>query len=313
MAPKGYGVRWALVLTALGGLLRFRNLDRPLWVDEVLFAFWVRDGGYSQEFIPIWFAQAIGADTEVTLRLLSAICGTLTIFAVWHVTKNLWATAFVSVFPLFVFWSQLARPYSVAGLFIVLGWRYSWSYIPALLCTPVSVLGLRIAWSRRYMIGAVLAGGLVLFLIRPDTGRFRCLCWKIIRGCGMSHVFRLSFILLLLWMSKESLSASGWRWYSQEVNFSDWRGVPCVDYSSNAVVTNWYVTCNAKYLRPENALEIRARWDRGDTLTFGMDYYALFLRKGDTLIVPGVGGIVPTPEMLHGLFNGKVFVIQTHK
>lgn len=165
-------MKWAIVITLYGGFLRFNGLGkRPLWIDEALYAFWVRDGGYSQEFIPIWFGQLIGAESEFALRLCSALCGTLTVFAVWYVTRNLWATGFVAVFPLFVFWSQMARPYAVAGLFIVLGWRWWWFYIPALMTTPVAIAGVRVTKSRLKLVIALFALALVFFLIRPDVSR----------------------------------------------------------------------------------------------------------------------------------------------
>ena len=41
-------------------------------------------------------------------------------------------------------------------------------------------------------------------------------------------------------------------WYSKEVKFSDWRGIPPVDYSTNAPLSTWYSGHSAKYLRMEN-------------------------------------------------------------
>ena len=57
---------------------------------------------------------------------------------------------------------------------------------------------------------------------------------------------------------------------------SDWRGVGQVDYSSNAVVCNYYNTGRAKWLRESSRVEIIRRLNRGEVLTFGIDYYALF-------------------------------------
>ena len=157
-----------LVITILAGVLRFLGLgSEPLWVDEALFAFWVRDGGNVQEFLPVWIAL----DTsEFGLRFFSALCGTLTIPAVYLVTKNIKASLFVAVFPLFVFWSQMARPYAIAGLFVVLGYRYWWVYVAAILSTPIAAVGMNIKhpW---YVLAALVLFAAWMFFLREDSGR----------------------------------------------------------------------------------------------------------------------------------------------
>ena len=65
---------------------------------------------------------------------------------------------------------------------------------------------------------------------------------------------------------------SAHRWYSQEVIFSDWRGIPPVDYSTNAPVSTWYSGHSAMYLRNENLPRVIAE---PDTVTLGIDYYGL--------------------------------------
>lgn len=153
-----------------------------MWIDEVLFGVWVRDGGYSQEFIPIWIAQIFGAHTEFGLRALSATCGTLTVPAVYWVTRRWESALLVSVFPLFVFWSRMARPYAVAGLFVVLAWKHWAWYIPALLTTPVSLIGVRVTKrflvEKWYWVALLAIGALVFFFIRPDWERFDFGYWK---------------------------------------------------------------------------------------------------------------------------------------
>jgi len=67
-----------------------------------------------------------------------------------------------------------------------------------------------------------------------------------------------------------------WAWYSNEVNFSDWRNVPSVDYSTNAIVTDWYSGGHSKYIRAENIEEITRRVNAGERIVLGLDYYALF-------------------------------------
>jgi len=64
-------------------------------------------------------------------------------------------------------------------------------------------------------------------------------------------------------------------WYSHEVSFSDWRNVKKVEYSTNVVVTDWYSGGHSKYLRAENQKEIFEKLKNGDTITAGLDYYAV--------------------------------------
>lgn len=110
--------------------------------------------------------------------------------------------------------------------------------------------------------------------------------------------------MLIIWSVKESASLKPWRFYSAEVNFSDWRNIPPVQYSSNAVVANWYSGGSAKYLRRENVNEIQARLAAGDTLLIGCDYYQLF---GITLPLD-----LP-PETMQYLADGGVVIVRLTK
>lgn len=65
-------------------------------------------------------------------------------------------------------------------------------------------------------------------------------------------------------------------WFRKEVRFSDWRNVPSVDYSTNALVTQWYSGKPTKYFRQEEIQGFVNRLNSGDTLTLGIDYYAIF-------------------------------------
>jgi hypothetical protein len=62
-------------------------------------------------------------------------------------------------------------------------------------------------------------------------------------------------------------------WYSQEVSFSDWRGIPPVDYSTNAPLSTWYSGHPAKYFRVDNLKQFIAE---PDTVTLGIDYYGFY-------------------------------------
>ena len=196
----------ALALTALGAWLRFRGLgDRPLWVDEALFGYWVRENNHSQEWITIAFARLIGANTEFEFRFLSALCGTLTITAMWFVSRNLYAAGLVSVFPLFTFWSTLARPYAVAGLFVVLAWRWWWFYLVAVVITPLSVLGLRITRKRLWIPALAVVAAVGIFLLRPDVNRG----WTVdvfLQSSRMWYIPALALILYAVEYVKKSES-----------------------------------------------------------------------------------------------------------
>ena len=85
----------------------------------------------------------------------------------------------------------------------------------------------------------------------------------------MGKVF---FIVAIAYCLIADSGLSAYSWYSQEVIFSDWRGIPPVDYSTNAPVSTWYSGHSAKYLRDENLERFLAE---PDTVTLGIDYYAL--------------------------------------
>ena len=85
----------------------------------------------------------------------------------------------------------------------------------------------------------------------------------------MGKVF---FIVAIAYCLIADSGLSAYSWYSQEVIFSDWRGIPPVDYSTNAPVSTWYSGHSAKYLRDENLERFLAE---PDTVTLGIDYYGL--------------------------------------
>ncbi|HUN65372.1 MAG TPA: hypothetical protein VMW43_04675 [Bacteroidota bacterium] len=161
---------------AFGAYLRFANLSLPpLWIDEALFAGWIR-GVPHQEYLTVLIGKILPV-TEFWLRFPVALCGSLTVLFFYRVTgggwKSFYGSAFIAVFPIFVFWSRVARPYAFAGLFIVLGWRWWWWYIPAVLTTPVALAGLNLVKIRekkfRYLYGGIAALGFLVYLLRPDV------------------------------------------------------------------------------------------------------------------------------------------------
>jgi len=157
------------IITALGGYLRFSQLGNPLWIDEVLFIDYL---DFRQEQIPRLLLSIFNGEW---VRLPYALAGTLMIpiafFAVLEddVSPALCVALFVAVFPLFVFWSTLARPYILGAMFAALGWRWRGGYILALLCTPLAILGFHIKDWKWIAVGVVICFG--LFALRPDTDR----------------------------------------------------------------------------------------------------------------------------------------------
>lgn len=188
-----------ILITFLGFLLRFIGLgDRPLWVDEAIYAFLIQDGA-TQEFTTVFIGWLFGLRSEFELRLMSAITGTLTIPAIYFVLKNkdtaIYASMFVAVFPLFVFWSRMARPYSFAGLFVVLGWRYAWCYVVAIATTPIALIGVRVLNQKRTVLISALIGGVLLYFLREDSGRD----WTIQQALTSSRWFYLPTLAGILY------------------------------------------------------------------------------------------------------------------
>jgi hypothetical protein len=149
----------------VGAYLRFTNLDfHPLWIDEALLGC-----GYlvRQEFI----GGLLAVHDDYWFRFPYALAGTLTIGAIYLVMKNkgfaIYAAWAVAVFPLFVFWSRLARPYALAGLCVVLAWRWRWVMVAAILQTPMAIIGLR--WAKHPATFILIGFAVAVVAIRPDT------------------------------------------------------------------------------------------------------------------------------------------------
>lgn len=159
------------LVTLIGGTLRFLDLGgTALWIDEAWFGF-LTQGSITQEFIPAYIIKLFGFHSEFWLRFQSALFGTLTIPAVYYVVKKykLYAALLVAVFPLFVFWSRMARPYAVAGFFLVLSWRWWWIMFLAVLTTPIALVG--IIKQKWYIITGFVVIALIFYFIREDSGR----------------------------------------------------------------------------------------------------------------------------------------------
>ncbi len=170
-----------LVIILLAIILRFYNLgEKPLWIDEVLFYTFVTEGA-NQEFVPCAVSSVlsnfVNIHDEFWLRFPFALAGVLCVVAVFLVKGtnkySLIVGLLFAIFPIFVFWSQMARPYIFGSLFIILGYRWWPFYFFAIFSTPLSIIGLNITKFKRYWLVylSIICFAIGLFLIRPDTDR----------------------------------------------------------------------------------------------------------------------------------------------
>jgi len=91
-------------------------------------------------------------------------------------------------------------------------------------------------------------------------------------------------------------------WYSQEVRFSNWRGIPAVDYSTNAPLSTWYSGHSAKYFRVDNLKQFLAE---PDTVTVGIDYYGFYSNASNVASTFHFQWVIDT------LMNGGVLVARS--
>lgn len=286
-------------ITFIGAVLRFWDLGvNPLWVDESLFAYWSTESMFVQEYPAIILANLFGFQSEFWLRFMFALAGTLTIPAIYLVVKNhkLEAAIIVAIFPLFIFWSRMARPYAFAGLFLVLGWRWWYFSFVSILTTPFAFLGVKI-WKQKYwIIGILLITALIVYFNRPDAGagknifiyRTRLLYlpllvlllyiternwnFRIIKGLNFKLVLFIGIILTSL----AFLPAHKYnQWYSHEVRFSDWRNAGYFEFATNAHVSHWYGGSPCYEFLPRHIPLFNKMIEKGYTVRLGLDLYAL--------------------------------------
>jgi len=145
-APQGgteKGMRTILIvigLLVIGGALRFYRLSgRSLWLDEILV--WDFSGGASigavvrrlsavpslmpLHFVISWIIRRFG-DSEIWLRLVPAVAGTLTVPAMFVLARNLFgrrtaviAALLVAVAPFLIWYSQENAAYSLLTLLTI--------------------------------------------------------------------------------------------------------------------------------------------------------------------------------------------------
>ena len=177
-----------MLALVIGGFLRFWNLGGlPFWCDEAFFATNIYRLEAHQEYLPGLIAHIFGVSNEFWTRFPFALAGTLTIAAVYWVKPSRWSalvSLFVAVFPLFVMYSRMCRPYSMAGLFLAVSWkmaeepyppnwRFRWIAYLAGLCTPTAFIGIDfIRLSRFWKFGVVLVVFMASMLfMREDLDR----------------------------------------------------------------------------------------------------------------------------------------------
>jgi hypothetical protein len=115
---------------------------------------------------------------------------------------------------------------------------------------------------------------------------------------------RVLFILAIGYCLFEDIGLRESKWYSQEVRFSDWRGIPAVDYATNAPLSTWYSGHSAKYLRAEN---LHRFLTEPDTVMLGVDYYGFYP------ISCNVASGFQTRWIVDTLMNGGVLVAKSYK
>jgi hypothetical protein len=296
---KNKSIYILLLITFIGAMLRFWDLgSNPLWIDESLFAWWQKYSMFLQEFPPIIIANVFQFESEFWLRFMFALAGTLTIPAIYLVVKNhkLEVSIIVAIFPLFVFWSRMARPYAFAGLFLVLGWRWWYFSIISILTTPFSLLGVKVWKQNKWVVLSLLALTLFMYFIRPDSGaektvfeyRTRLLYlpalalllyiteynwnYKIFKRFDL----RLALFTIIIIVSLTFIPANKYQqWYSAETGYSDWRGHPAYMFSTNAHLNAWYSGGYCLELKEKFMPLLKNKFNNGETITLGLDYYAL--------------------------------------
>ena len=142
------------ILVAFAFLSRWNYSDKPLWIDEAKYAVELVDNADYEyrELVPLFISKIIPTHPEWVLRLPFILLSTLTVGMLWFIVQDrraMWIIALMMTFaPIFVWWGAMARPYTIALFFIVLGWRWPLFYIPAIFTTPFALAGLNM-WKIR--------------------------------------------------------------------------------------------------------------------------------------------------------------------
>ena len=135
-----------LIISAL--FLRIQQLDRPIWVDEAAYGILINDTQEFRSFVPLLISKIQAPDNVQQLRHPFILLSVLSVLAVWFVVKDkrnaLMVVAVLAFAPIYVYWGTMARPYTIALFFVILGWRYPAFYILAIFTTPYAMAGLNL-------------------------------------------------------------------------------------------------------------------------------------------------------------------------
>lgn len=123
-------------------------------------------------------------------------------------------------------------------------------------------------------------------------------------GSLLNRMGKILFIAAIAFCLFADSRLSTREWYSHEVEFSDWRGIPPVDYSTNVPLSNWYSGHSAKYLRQENLKQFLSE---PDTVMLGIDYYGFYK------ISCNVASGFQAQWIIDTLMHGGVLVTKSYK
>jgi hypothetical protein len=205
----------------------------------------------------------------------------------------------------------MARPYAMAGLCVVLGWRWMYWNFPIVFITPTALSGIDLTkiWKNKIFYFVLLILAIVLLHIRRDIGDPKFFTWDMFKtGPRFWYVPALATILYLVyyilpWLEKkikifpvyvlliifgcifglnQSLKIVDFKvgpplkpWYSHLIYYNDWRGAPQTDFATNFVeITKFYTGKKAVLLRVENKREIDSIMAVRDTVFVAADCYA---------------------------------------
>ena len=135
-----YKIWFVLSLTLLGLIIRL-DFSKPYWIDEIIFLNLVNKGAFDQvrEFIPVHISILTG-ETRLPFQIAGSLLP-LALFIAARNKRNILPYCFIVTFAsIFVFWSQLARPYIMGTLFAVLGYRWTWFYLAVIFTNPACLI-----------------------------------------------------------------------------------------------------------------------------------------------------------------------------
>ena len=194
-----------LILLTIAIIYRYDLLFKPLWIDEVLF-YNLAQNLRSQEYVPVLIAKFlslfVNIKQEFWLRFPFLFSSLLLIVITYYTINNKYLKfsfcAIIAIFPLYVFWSTMARPYIMSLVFMSLGWFYPIFYLPMILTTPLSVVGLNwFKFKKRYILYIVILFLAFLFIkVRPDSGNSGFLTWEFLKNAKRIHLLCYHSILL---------------------------------------------------------------------------------------------------------------------